>query len=68
MNLKFQPKTSRKSNDTAHSMASMGIYLINRGVMKRLLEEHVPKGNDFTSEVIPGAISIGMKVIPAYTV
>ncbi|XP_050126698.1 inactive glucose-1-phosphate adenylyltransferase small subunit 2, chloroplastic-like isoform X2 [Malus sylvestris] len=57
------PKSSRKSNDTAQSsMASMGIYLINRGVMKRLLEEHFPKGNDFTSEVIPGAISFGMKV------
>ncbi|KAM1313502.1 hypothetical protein ACFX13_017638 [Malus domestica] len=57
------PKSSTKSNDTAQSsMASMGIYLINRGVMKRLLEEHFPKGNDFTSEVIPGAISFGMKV------
>lgn len=30
--------------------------------MKRLLEEDFPKANDFASEVIPGAMSIGMKV------
>ena len=40
----------------------MGIYLINRDVVEQLLREHFPKANDFASEVIPGAISIGMKV------
>ncbi|KAM5548327.1 inactive glucose-1-phosphate adenylyltransferase small subunit 2, chloroplastic [Rosa sericea] len=56
-------KGSRKSNDTAlSSITSMGIYLINRDALKRLLEEHFPEANDFRTEVIPGAISIGMKV------
>ncbi|CAL2275594.1 unnamed protein product [Prunus armeniaca] len=56
-------KSSGESKDTAqNSMTSMGIYLINRDIMKRLLEEDFPKANQFASEVIPGAISIGMKV------
>ncbi|PRQ45999.1 putative glucose-1-phosphate adenylyltransferase [Rosa chinensis] len=56
-------KGSRKSNDTAlSSITSMGIYLINRDALKRLLEEHFPEANDFRTEVIPGAISIGMKI------
>ncbi|KAM7489343.1 hypothetical protein LguiB_026827 [Lonicera macranthoides] len=41
---------------------SMGIYVINRDVMIKLLKEYFPKANDLTSEVIPGAISLGMKV------
>ncbi|XP_050383417.1 inactive glucose-1-phosphate adenylyltransferase small subunit 2, chloroplastic [Argentina anserina] len=55
---------SSKSNSTAPStiITSMGIYLINRDALKRLLEEHFPEANDFRSEVIPGAISRGMKV------
>lgn len=32
--------------------------------MKRLLEEHFPEANDIRSEVIPGAVSLGMKVLP----
>lgn len=40
----------------------MGIYLINKDVMKKLLEDYFPNANDFTSEVIPGAVSVGMKV------
>lgn len=40
----------------------MGIYLIKRDIMKGLLEQHFPKANDFRNEVIPGAISNGMKV------
>lgn len=40
----------------------MGIYVINRDVMIKLLKEYFPKANDLTSEVIPGAISLGMKV------
>ncbi|XP_038679069.1 inactive glucose-1-phosphate adenylyltransferase small subunit 2, chloroplastic [Tripterygium wilfordii] len=41
---------------------SMGIFLINRDIMLKLLHEHFPKANDFQSEVITGAISRGMKV------
>ncbi|XP_030528142.2 LOW QUALITY PROTEIN: inactive glucose-1-phosphate adenylyltransferase small subunit 2, chloroplastic [Rhodamnia argentea] len=42
--------------------SSMGIYLINRNVMIKLLKESFPGANDFSSEVIRGAISSGMKV------
>ncbi|KAG9152600.1 hypothetical protein Leryth_021936 [Lithospermum erythrorhizon] len=40
----------------------MGIYAINRDIMLKLLKEHYPLANDFRTEVIPGAISSGMKV------
>lgn len=36
--------------------------------MKGLLEEHFANANDFRSEVIPGAISKGMKVKPCYLI
>ncbi|KAG6732960.1 hypothetical protein I3842_01G203000 [Carya illinoinensis] len=52
-----------KCNDVAYrEFSSMGIYLINRDIMVKLLREHFPKANDFASEVVPGAISLGMKV------
>ncbi|XP_018844727.1 inactive glucose-1-phosphate adenylyltransferase small subunit 2, chloroplastic isoform X4 [Juglans regia] len=52
-----------KCNDVAYrEFSSMGIYVINRDIMVKLLREHFPKANDFASEVIPGAISLGMKV------
>lgn len=40
----------------------MGIYVINRDAMIKLLREHFPEANGLKSEVIPGAISLGMKV------
>ncbi|KAL4631768.1 hypothetical protein ACB092_04G002400 [Castanea dentata] len=55
-------ETSRKCNDISNCYSSMGIYLINKDTVVKLLREHFPKANDFASEVIPGAISIGMKV------
>ncbi|GMY32987.1 inactive glucose-1-phosphate adenylyltransferase small subunit 2, chloroplastic-like isoform X2 [Fagus crenata] len=56
-------ENSRKCNDNSYcNYSSMGIYLINRDIVEQLLREHFPKANDFASEVIPGAISIGMKV------
>nr|XP_023912463.1 inactive glucose-1-phosphate adenylyltransferase small subunit 2, chloroplastic [Quercus suber] len=58
----IQEETSRKCNDIAYCYSSMGIYLINKDTVVKLLREHFPKANDFASEVIPGAISIGMKV------
>lgn len=58
----IQDESSRKCNDTAYCYSSMGIYLINKDTVVKLLREHFPKANDFASEVIPGAISIGMKV------
>ncbi|XAR64528.1 Glucose-1-phosphate adenylyltransferase [Bertholletia excelsa] len=56
-------ESSGKSNDSAHKIfPGMGIYVINRDVMTKLLREYFPKANDLSSEVIAGAISIGMKV------
>ncbi|XP_038989179.1 inactive glucose-1-phosphate adenylyltransferase small subunit 2, chloroplastic [Phoenix dactylifera] len=41
---------------------SMGIFVIKRDMMIKLLEKVLPKANDFRSEVIQGAISMGLKV------
>ncbi|XP_055802577.1 glucose-1-phosphate adenylyltransferase small subunit, chloroplastic/amyloplastic-like [Solanum dulcamara] len=43
-------------------IASMGIYVITKDVMLNLLQQKFPAANDFGSEVIPGATSIGMRV------
>ncbi|KAK7836531.1 glucose-1-phosphate adenylyltransferase small subunit [Quercus suber] len=43
-------------------IASMGIYVVSKDVMLDLLREKFPGANDFGSEVIPGATSIGMRV------
>lgn len=43
-------------------IASMGIYVFSKDVMLQLLREKFPGSNDFGSEVIPGATSIGMRV------
>ncbi|KAK4482601.1 hypothetical protein RD792_009765 [Penstemon davidsonii] len=40
---------------------SMGIYVINRNIMIKLLTEYFPTANDLKSELIPGAISLGIK-------
>ncbi|MFS8008960.1 putative glucose-1-phosphate adenylyltransferase [Helianthus anomalus] len=50
-------------------IASMGIYVFSKNVMLDLLREKSPKANDFGSEVIPGATSIGLRVsIGAYLI
>lgn len=43
-------------------IASMGIYVVSKDAMMKLLREQFPHANDFGSEVIPGATSIGMAV------
>lgn len=43
-------------------IASMGIYVFSKEAMLNLLQEKFPEANDFGSEVIPGATSIGMRV------
>ncbi|KAJ7964646.1 Glucose-1-phosphate adenylyltransferase [Quillaja saponaria] len=43
-------------------IASMGIYVVSKNVMLDLLREKFPGANDFGSEVIPGATSIGLRV------
>ncbi|KAB2003874.1 hypothetical protein ERO13_D11G153500v2 [Gossypium hirsutum] len=43
-------------------IASMGIYVVSKDVMLNLLRDQFPGANDFGSEIIPGATSIGMRV------
>jgi len=43
-------------------IASMGIYVVSKDAMLKLLREQFPQANDFGSEVIPGATSVGMAV------
>eukprot|EP00250_Pteridium_aquilinum_P014484 c22019_g2_i1 orf=553-2169(-) len=43
-------------------IASMGIYVVSKDAMIKLLRDDFPQANDFGSEVIPGATSLGMKV------
>ncbi|KZV51254.1 glucose-1-phosphate adenylyltransferase [Dorcoceras hygrometricum] len=43
-------------------IASMGIYVFSKDAMLNLLREKFPGANDFGSEVIPGATSVGMRV------
>ncbi|KAF4381705.1 hypothetical protein F8388_021333 [Cannabis sativa] len=43
-------------------IASMGIYVVSKDVMINLLRDQFPGANDFGSEVIPGATSMGLRV------
>lgn len=43
-------------------IASMGIYVFSKDVMLDLLRKKFPGANDFGSEVIPGATSLGLRV------
>lgn len=40
----------------------MGIYVIKKDAMVKLLREYFPMANDLATEIIPGAVKIGMKV------
>lgn len=42
-------------------LASMGIYIFSKNIIKKLFEEN-PDSNDFGKEIIPYAINSGMKV------
>ncbi|KAH6834888.1 ADP-glucose pyrophosphorylase small subunit 2 [Perilla frutescens var. hirtella] len=53
---------NRCDDDVKDNFPSMGIYVINRDVMRKLLIESFPNVNDLKSQVIPGAISLGMKI------
>eukprot|EP00271_Cylindrocystis_brebissonii_P012247 TRINITY_DN3046_c0_g2_i1.p1 TRINITY_DN3046_c0_g2~~TRINITY_DN3046_c0_g2_i1.p1 ORF type:complete len:523 (+),score=114.14 TRINITY_DN3046_c0_g2_i1:109-1677(+) len=43
-------------------IASMGIYVISKKAMIRMLKDDFPEANDFGSEVIPGATKLGATV------
>ncbi|KAI5557891.1 hypothetical protein BDE02_17G001500 [Populus trichocarpa] len=56
-------QSSQAFNDNGYrELSSMGIYLVNRDIMSKSLNEYFPEANEFGTEVIPGAISTGMKV------
>lgn len=58
----FQAETSVKINGIGNdSFPSMGIYVVSRDAIIKLLTEHFPMANDLRSEIIPGAISLEMK-------
>ena len=44
-----------------HYLASMGIYIFNKGVIKKLFEKY-PESDDFGKEIIPSAIKSGYNV------
>ncbi|CAH2044809.1 unnamed protein product [Thlaspi arvense] len=46
-------------------IASMGIYVVSKDVMLELLRNKFPGANDFGSEVIPGATSLGLRLLVA---
>ncbi|CAD5311831.1 unnamed protein product [Arabidopsis thaliana] len=56
-------RTATRSDGTSScSVPSAGIYVIGREQMVKLLRECLIKSKDLASEIIPGAISEGMKV------
>ncbi|XP_068651440.1 inactive glucose-1-phosphate adenylyltransferase small subunit 2, chloroplastic [Aristolochia californica] len=57
-----QLESKRKWTQDSGYMGSMGIYVIKRDVMTKLLTELFPKAKHFGIDVISGAISLGMKV------
>ncbi|KAL6553866.1 Glucose-1-phosphate adenylyltransferase small subunit, chloroplastic/amyloplastic [Orobanche minor] len=50
----------KRANDMPY-IASMGIYVVSKDVMLNLLRDEFPAANDFGSEVIPGATSMGLR-------
>ncbi|KAI3982452.1 hypothetical protein MKX01_010486 [Papaver californicum] len=59
-----EAENSRKSKNSISmsSYGSIGIYVIKKDAMIKLLREYFPMANDLATEIIPGAIKIGMKV------
>ncbi|XP_062090150.1 inactive glucose-1-phosphate adenylyltransferase small subunit 2, chloroplastic [Humulus lupulus] len=60
----FASSVNRKLSDfSCGELPSMGIYVISKEAMKRLLEEQFPEAKDLAREVIAGAVAEnGMKV------
>lgn len=58
----FQIQVTESDMKSEQIVTSMGIYLINREIMSMLVNEYFPEANDIGSELIPGALTIGLKV------
>ncbi|GAB2233315.1 hypothetical protein Droror1_Dr00002536 [Drosera rotundifolia] len=54
-------KEDESLDPSSMKFASMGIYVVNKDVMIRMLREYFPGANNFRTEVIPGIISLGLK-------
>ncbi|KAL8161491.1 hypothetical protein V2J09_012980 [Rumex salicifolius] len=54
--------TSSNEDVGCKVVASMGIYVMSKQVMLRILRDCFPLANDLERDVIPGAVSLGMKV------
>ncbi|XP_010522261.1 PREDICTED: inactive glucose-1-phosphate adenylyltransferase small subunit 2, chloroplastic [Tarenaya hassleriana] len=54
--------TVQEEERTRRNIPSSGIYVVGREQMGKLLREYFVEADDFASEIIPGAISKGMKV------
>lgn len=61
--VQVESRTRRRSDGTSsRCVPSTGIYVIGREQMVKLLRERLVKAKDLAREIIPGAISEGMKV------
>lgn len=61
--VQVEHRTTTRSDETSSCyIPSTGIYVIGREQMVKLLRECLVKAKDLASEIIPGAISEGMKV------
>ncbi|KAG9445795.1 hypothetical protein H6P81_011923 [Aristolochia fimbriata] len=60
-NLEKSESKSKWTEDSNY-VGSMGMYVIKRDVLIKLLTELFPNAVDFGNDVIPGAISVGLKV------
>lgn len=53
--------SEKNKNEGKEYLASMGIYIFNKKVLKKIFEED--KGDDFGKELIPNAIDVGYKTL-----
>ncbi|EOA40273.1 hypothetical protein CARUB_v10009001mg [Capsella rubella] len=60
--ISVENRTTRSEETSSCCVPSTGIYVIGREQMVKLLRECLVKAKDLASEIIPGAISEGMKV------
>ncbi|KAL6527178.1 hypothetical protein OROGR_016268 [Orobanche gracilis] len=60
--ISVEKKLVNFDENVTYNLPSMGIYVINKDTMINLLTQHFPTVNDLKSQLIPGAISLGMKI------
>ncbi|CAN0899730.1 Inactive glucose-1-phosphate adenylyltransferase small subunit 2, chloroplastic [Linum grandiflorum] len=58
----FHAKSGRNQQEKKSRLQNMGIYVISREMLKKLVNESFPEALDLGCEVIKGSISTGLKV------